>query len=109
LPRNPSKICCDQRNSYASINGWTSSSKLEVCICGIHKAWIDPLQIVIYRFRAIPLVGNIITGVLPYNIILDFNARGTGSVSCNSVFVLHLCRFLDQEELMEREAMVQNP
>ena len=34
---------------------------------------------------------------------------GTGSVSCNSVFVLHLCRFLDQEELMEREAMVQNP
>ena len=41
------------------------------------------------------------------------NARlkeeGTGSVSCNSVFVLHLGRFLDQEELMEREAMVQNP
>jgi hypothetical protein len=34
---------------------------------------------------------------------------GTGSVSCNSVFVLHLGRFLDQEELMEREAMVQNP
>ena len=34
---------------------------------------------------------------------------GTGSVSCNSVFVLYLCRFLDQEELMEREAMVQNP
>jgi len=24
-------------------------------------------------------------------------------------FVLHLCRFLNQEELMEREAMVQNP
>ena len=34
---------------------------------------------------------------------------GTGSVSCNSVFILHLCRFLDQEELMERKAMVQNP
>jgi hypothetical protein len=34
--------------------------------------------------------------------------RGTGSVSCNSVFVLHLCRFLNQEELMKREAMVQN-
>ena len=34
---------------------------------------------------------------------------GTGSVSCNSVFILHLGRFLDQEELMEREAMVQNP
>jgi hypothetical protein len=34
---------------------------------------------------------------------------GTGSVSCNSVFVLHLCRFLNQEELMKREAMVQNP
>jgi len=34
---------------------------------------------------------------------------GTGSVSCNSVFVLHLCRFLNQEDLMEREAMVQNP
>ena len=33
----------------------------------------------------------------------------TGSVSCNSVFVLHLCRFLNQEDLMEREAMVQNP
>jgi hypothetical protein len=34
---------------------------------------------------------------------------GNGSVSCNSVFVLHLCRFLNQEELMERKAMVQNP
>jgi hypothetical protein len=37
------------------------------------------------------------------------SALGTGSVSCNSVFVLHLCRFLNQEELMERKAMVQNP
>jgi hypothetical protein len=36
-------------------------------------------------------------------------AKGTGSVSCNSAFVLHLCRFLNQEELVEREAMVQNP
>ena len=36
-------------------------------------------------------------------------AAGTGSVSCNSVFLLHLCRFLNQEDLMEREAMVQNP
>jgi hypothetical protein len=35
--------------------------------------------------------------------------EGTGSVSCNSVFLLHLCRFLNQEDLMEREAMVQNP
>ena len=34
---------------------------------------------------------------------------GTGSVSCNSAFILHLCRFLNQEDLMEREAMVQNP
>jgi hypothetical protein len=34
---------------------------------------------------------------------------GTGSVSCNLAFVLHLCHFLNQEELMEREAMVQNP
>jgi hypothetical protein len=34
---------------------------------------------------------------------------GTGSVSCNSVFVLYLCRFLNQEELMKRETMVQNP
>ena len=25
------------------------------------------------------------------------------------VFVLHLCHFLNQEDLMEREAMVQNP
>jgi hypothetical protein len=25
------------------------------------------------------------------------------------VFVLHLCHFLHQEDLMEREAMVQNP
>src|SRR5262249_28150746 len=33
---------------------------------------------------------------------------GTGSVSCYSAFVLHSCRFLNQEELMEREAMVQN-
>jgi len=31
---------------------------------------------------------------------------GTGSVSCNSAFVLHLCHCLNQEELMEREAMV---
>ena len=35
--------------------------------------------------------------------------KGTGSVSCYSAFVLHLGRFLNQEELMEREAMVQNP
>jgi len=34
---------------------------------------------------------------------------GTGSVSCNSAFVLHLCRFLNHKDLMEREAMVQNP
>ena len=34
--------------------------------------------------------------------------EGTGSASCNSAFVLHLGRFLDQEELMEREAMIQN-
>jgi hypothetical protein len=34
---------------------------------------------------------------------------GTGSVSCNSAVVLYLCRFLNQEELMEREAMLQNP
>jgi hypothetical protein len=33
---------------------------------------------------------------------------GTGSVSCNSIPVLHLCHFLNQEDLMEREAMVQN-
>jgi hypothetical protein len=36
-------------------------------------------------------------------------ALGTGSVSCNSILVLHLCHFLNQEDLMEREAMVQNP
>ena len=36
-------------------------------------------------------------------------ARGTGSVSCNSAFILHLCCFLHQEDFMEREAMVQNP
>ena len=41
-------------------------------------------------------------------LIVD-DSVGTGSVSCNSVFILHLGRFLDQEELMEREAMVQNP
>src|SRR5215831_12262955 len=35
--------------------------------------------------------------------------QGTGSVSCNSVFVLYLCRLLNQEELMKRETMVQNP
>ena len=34
---------------------------------------------------------------------------GTGSVSCNSVFVRYLGRFLHQEELMEPEATVQNP
>jgi hypothetical protein len=35
---------------------------------------------------------------------------GTGSVSCNLAFrSAFLCRFLNQEELMEREAMVQNP
>jgi len=34
---------------------------------------------------------------------------GTGSVSCNSAFILHLCCFLHQEDFMEREAMVQNP
>ena len=38
-----------------------------------------------------------------------YGDEGTGSVSCNSVFILHLGRFLDQEELMEREAMVQHP
>src|SRR5215510_16579514 len=35
--------------------------------------------------------------------------QGTGSVSCNSVFVRHLGRFLNQEDLMEPEATVQNP
>jgi transposase-like protein len=35
--------------------------------------------------------------------------RGTGSVSCNSAFVLHLCRFLNHEDLMQRKAMVQDP
>jgi hypothetical protein len=40
---------------------------------------------------------------------LGYALWGTGSVSCNSVFLLHLCRFLNQEDLMEREAMVQNP
>jgi hypothetical protein len=42
-------------------------------------------------------------------IFAGLTGSGTGSVSCNSVFVLHLCRFLNQEDLMEREAMVQNP
>jgi len=40
---------------------------------------------------------------------LRYGDEGTGAVSCNAVFVLHLGRFLAQEELMEREAMVQNP
>src|SRR5215470_6249840 len=39
----------------------------------------------------------------------SMSSLGTGSVSCYSACVLHLCRFLHQEELMEREAMVQNP
>ena len=39
---------------------------------------------------------------------LPFEEDGTGSVSCHSGFVLHLCHFLNQEDLMEREAMVQN-
>src|SRR5215510_8917809 len=42
-------------------------------------------------------------------VFASFSKCGTGSVSCNSVFLLHLCRFLHQEALMEREAMVQNP
>src|SRR5215510_9264942 len=41
-------------------------------------------------------------------LFLLLNTMGTGSVSCNSAFILHLCRFLNQEELMERKAMVQN-
>src|SRR5215831_14556336 len=45
----------------------------------------------------------------PYNIRNCVPPKGTGSVSCNSVFVPHLCRFLNQEELMECKAMVQNP
>src|SRR5262249_44805219 len=43
------------------------------------------------------------TAILYYS-----SRRGTGSVSCNSVFVLYLCRFLNQEELMKRETMGQN-
>ena len=47
--------------------------------------------------------------VVPNSVILSLPRRmGTGSVSCHSVFVLHLCHFLNQEDLMEREAMVQN-
>ena len=38
-----------------------------------------------------------------------FKKEGTGSVSCNSVFVRYLGRLLNQEELMEPEATVQNP
>ena len=34
---------------------------------------------------------------------------GTGSVCCRSICVLHLSHFLNQEDLMEREAMFQNP
>jgi hypothetical protein len=34
---------------------------------------------------------------------------GTGSVSWNAVCVLHVCPFLNHEELMEREARVQKP
>src|SRR5262249_20115158 len=37
---------------------------------------------------------------------------GTGALvpfRVTQVFVLHLCHFLNQEDLMEREAMVQNP
>ena len=45
---------------------------------------------------------------VPLN-LAQFVEGGTGSVSCNSVFVLRLCYFLNQEDLMEREAMVQNP
>jgi len=43
------------------------------------------------------------------NIDLDQIPPGTGSVSCNSVFVRYLGHFLNQEELMEPEAAVQNP
>ena len=43
------------------------------------------------------------------NIFEHISTEGTGSVSCNSVFVLYLCRFLNQEELMKRETMIQNP
>jgi len=50
------------------------------------------------------------TKIALYRAFLDSLIQsGTGSVSCNSVFILHLCRFLNQEELMEREAMLQNP
>ena len=41
--------------------------------------------------------------------VLFWYALGTGSVSCNSVFVRYLGRFLNQEELMEPKATVQNP
>jgi hypothetical protein len=34
---------------------------------------------------------------------------GIGSVCCRSIGVLHLSHFLNQEDLMEREAMFQNP
>jgi hypothetical protein len=38
-----------------------------------------------------------------------FDLLGTGSVCCRSICVLHLSHFLNQEDLMEREAMFQNP
>jgi hypothetical protein len=53
--------------------------------------------------RLLPFVGE-----QPINERLPISG-GTGSVSCNSVFVRYLGRFLNQEELMKPEATVQNP
>jgi hypothetical protein len=52
--------------------------------------------------------GKLDAGDAKYQLLSQQEIVGTGSVSCNSAFVLHLGRFLNQEELMEREAMVQN-
>ena len=38
-----------------------------------------------------------------------YQARALVPFRVTQVFVLHLCHFLHQEDLMEREAMVQNP
>src|SRR5215470_13873549 len=89
-----------------SMHDYTISCTLHRCPRKLHP-WLGlGVSVALLLTEATP-----VHAVLPSSVVweADEASDGTGSVSCNSVFVRYLDRFLNQEELMEPEATVQNP
>ena len=109
-PGHPNLISLGTEGSISAYFGLLAAGKKnEATLLGnaiFQFAW-DPIQ---RRLKAgVDPAGDATATVIDVSGSWGVTFLGTGSVSCNSVFVLHLCRFLNQEDLMEREAMVQNP